>query len=384
MSPPPTRIFLSAGEPSGDLHGGFLIAALKRWGEVELSGVGGLRMAQEGMPSGIDLAELSVMGLSDVVRSYGRLKKVFERVVGAMLAFRPDRLVLIDFAGFNLRLGRVAKAHGIEVHYYIPPKVWAWGTWRAAKVLRSCDRIHAIFPFEEPFWRARGMAVDYVGHPCVDQTTPEEPPGEWRARHGLGDAPVALLLPGSRGGELKFMMPLMAQVQARLQATRPEVRTVIQVAPGHTVTDWQTRFRHAGGDSETVVWSSDAPHAAMQGATAAVATSGTVNLELALAGTPMVVVYKADPVTWAIGRRLVKLPQVAPSNIIAGCEVAPELLQERAEPEGVFAALLPLLDPQSPERLKQLSGIAAIRRLAGPSGVADRAARLILAGNRSR
>lgn len=369
---PPT-IFISAGEESGDLHGAALARALReRIPGVRLIGLGGGRMRDAGVELLADLRDLAVMGLVEVLRHLPFFLELKKRVWRALEEERVDLVVPVDYPGFNLRLARHAHSRGIPVLYYIAPQVWAWHKSRVRDLARDTDAVAVVLPFEEEFFRRNGAPVSYVGHPLLDREPLRETRGEWAAAHGLDPArPILGLFPGSRAQEVRRHLALFAAAAARVVDRRPEVQPAVAVPPGLDPSAYAGARWPLVHDARGLL-----THAA-----AALVKSGTTTLEAGIAGTPMVVAYRMNPLSYAVARRMVKVPHIALANLIAEERVAPEFVQDAASPEALAGALLPLLDEASPERTAMRAGLARIPgRLGGPGAsarVAELAARLI-------
>jgi lipid-A-disaccharide synthase len=374
--PTAPTVFIAAGEPSGDLHGAGLARALRaRIPGVRILGMGGARMKEEGVELLAELDELSVMGFAEVVSRLPYFIRLTRRVHETLERERVDLVIPIDYPGFNLRLARHAKARGLGVLYYIAPQVWAWHASRAHDLARDTDRVAVILPFEADFLKKAGANAVFVGHPLLDLPDPPRDSAAWARAHGLDPArPVLALFPGSRAQELKRHLDLFCQTAAEVVARRPEVQPVIGASRDldpalYAGLPWP----RLPGDSGL-----------LQNATAALAKSGTTTLEAALAGTPLVVAYRMNALSYQMARRLVKVPHIALANLVAGRRVAPEFVQHEATPEALSDALLPLLDVTSNERAAMVDGLLGARRalMAGGSGgaaahVAEMAAELL-------
>ena len=359
-------IFLSAGEPSGDLHGAALLRSLRqRFPKARFLGLGGEKMAAEGMELLADPRDLAVMGIAEVLKHlpfFIRLrKKVFET-----LEFQRVELVIpIDYPGFNLRLARHAHQSRIPVLYYIAPQVWAWHRSRAKQLASDTDRVAVILPFEEAFLRSAGAPAEFVGHPLVDLPSLVETRTEWMNRRGLDPKRQLLaLFPGSRAQEISRHLELFEAAAARVVASRPEVQPVIATAPGLDPTLFSATSLRREEDARALLHYADA----------ALVKSGTTTLEAALAGVPFAVVYRMSPVSFQLAKRLVSVPHIALANLVAEERLAPEFVQDEASPEVLSRTLLDLLDPHSPRRARMLEGFQRIRRRLGSGGAADRVA----------
>jgi lipid-A-disaccharide synthase len=357
-------IFISAGEPSGDLHGAHLVRALrKRWPEARFLGLGGARMAAEGVELLADVSELAVMGFTEVLGRLPFFLKLRRRVLEAIERERVDLLIPIDYPGFNLRLAKAVRPRGVRVLYYIAPQVWAWHASRARDMARDTDHVAVILPFEADFLQRAGARASYVGHPLLDVAPPAATREAWDAAHGLDPArPVLGLFPGSRPQEIHRHLDLFVETAGRIVARRPEAQPVIARGPE------LPREAYAGVPYPLV----ESGQELLRHADAALVKSGTTTLEAALAGTPLVVAYRMSPLSYQIARRLVKVQHIALANLVAEERVAPEFVQDAATPEALAAALLPLLDAHSAERRRMLEGWERVQDALGAPGAAAR------------
>jgi lipid-A-disaccharide synthase len=362
--PPAVTVFLAAGELSGDAYGGELAAALRRRRpEVELIGVGGPGMAAAGVELIAGLDDLAVMGFAEVVPRVAYFWKLERRIRALLSEGRVGLLVPIDFPGLNLRLAKAARRAGVPVLYYVAPKVWAWGERRVRALAASTDRVAAILPFETDWLVRRGVRATWVGHPLVDRSPPAARGvfcGDW----GLDPARTFLaLLPGSRRQEVERHLELFCAAARLVQAARPEVLPIIARAPSLPAPSYERAGLPVVTDAGAL----------LAHARAALVKSGTATLEAALAGAPMTVVYRTSPLTWAVARRLVRVPHVALPNLVAGERVVPERIQSDATPERLADDLCRLLDEGS-ARDAQLAGYARVREALGAPGATERVA----------
>ncbi len=372
MSAESPLVFLVAGEPSGDVLGGKLIAALKdaTGGRIRIAGVGGERMAAEGLASLFPIEDIAVMGITEIMP---RIPVIFERLrrtKAAIRAQRPAVVVTIDAPAFCIRIAEAAKKAGIPVVHYVGPQYWAWRPWRVRRFARAIDHLMALLPFEKAFFEKAGIACTYVGHPATEVAAPAEDRAAFRRRHDIqADAPVLAVLPGSRRGLVERMLPVYAQAIALLRRERPALHLLLPVVAGteamvgDAVRAWNV--------PATLLRDPHDKRAGLAAADAALTISGTATLELTVAGVPMVVTYRASALTAFLVRKLVKVPYAALPNLILGREVAPELLQEKCTPDTIAAAVLPLLTA-TPERAAQIEGLAAARRAQYPWHAAQR------------
>lgn len=385
------RLFLIAGEASGDRLGAALMAGLKTLaGHVEFHGIGGPLMAAEGLQSLFSMERLSVFGLAEVLPKLRELFALKDRAAQAVLDMRPDALITIDSPDFCLRVAKAVKARAPDLRtiHYVAPSVWAWRPKRAAKMARHIDHVLALLPFEPPYMEAAGMSCDFVGHPVVaePQASAAEIAG-FRAAHDIAPQdPLLLVLPGSRRAEVTRLAPVFGQAIAPLLAAHGRLRvvlpTVAHVAPllPDLLQGWPVTpiiLDPTGQSPETV-----AAHkrAAFGAADLALAASGTVSLELAASATPMVIAYDMNRITWALMRRAALIDTVTLVNLVSETRVIPEFLGPACQPETIGAALVNLAS--SPDaRGAQGAAMATTMARIGQGGEAPglRAARSVLA-----
>jgi len=373
-----TTVFLSAGDASGELHAAALVAELRRLDPgLCFRGLGGPQMAQAGVELVASQAELAIGGLVEVLRDLGRIVRAWRRVVRDLAARPPGLVVLVDSPDFNLPLARRAKRLGLPVLYYVSPQVWAWRRRRIRKIARRVDRLAVIFPFETEVYAGTGLAVDFVGHPLVDRlerfACAHSREACRRRLRVPQDAPLVALLPASRRNELRDTLPLQLEVARELHARDPRIQFGVGVAPSierELVEEAIARAQLPSLLGLRVF--EDRTYALVRAADAVLAKPGTVTVEVALLGTPMVVAARANPLSAFIMRRLVHVPSFTMPNLIAGAQVVPEFLQEEAEPEAIADALLALL--AGPGAALQREKLLAVSRQLGSGGAARRAA----------
>lgn len=365
--------FICAGEPSGDLHAAALITELAAADpEARFTFLGGDLMAEAASAEPlIHYRRMAFMGFSEVLRNLKVISANLRLARKALLESRPDCFIAVDYPSFNLKLAKAASAGGIPVFWYIAPKVWAWKKWRVRALRRYVTRMLCILPFEVDFFRAHGMDAIYVGNPSleeIDRRLASAPSREEFCRaHSLdSSAPILALVPGSRRGEIRNNLPIMAQVAA----SNPVLQAVIAAAPGREDGEYS-----CAGNIPLV---RGLTFELMAAADVALVTSGTATLECALAGTPQVVCYRANgsALSYNLMKMVLTVPFVSLPNLIAGSAVIPELLVHKCTPGSVDAALKAIL-PGAPGREAMLAGYARIRSLLGSQGAAARAAAII-------
>jgi lipid-A-disaccharide synthase len=374
----PAPIMVVAGEVSGDLHGATLCRALRALAPSRpLVGMGGERMAREGLTRLADVTGAAAVGGTEALSPLPALVRAWRRLTAALQGSpRPATLVLVDFPEFNLRLARVARRAGVPVVYFIPPQVWAWRPWRARAIARRVTLVLAVFPFELALYRRAGARVEFVGHPVLDALAGAPEREEARRRLGLeGEAPVVGLLPGSRTQEIARTLPVLRAAAARIAAARPGTRFVLAGIERHD--GRPDPLESLAGSTPPMRIVRGDPYTVMRAADLLLVNSGTATLEAALLGTPMVVCYRLSRLTEAWVRLLVRVPWISLANIVLGRGVVPEIYQAALTPERVAAEAMALLG--SPAALAEQR--AAFRELGGALGTAGvglRAARHIL------
>ncbi|WP_299814970.1 lipid-A-disaccharide synthase [uncultured Jannaschia sp.] len=371
-----TRLFLIAGEPSGDRLGAALIRGLRTLEPgIELHGVGGPEMIAEGFVSLFPMETLSVMGLAEVLPRLPDLFRRRDAAAAAIAELRPDALVTIDSPDFCLRVAGKARAArpGLATIHYVAPSVWAWRAGRAARMARVVDHVLALLPFEPPFMKAAGMSCDFVGHPVVAER--QASADECAAFRGRAGGEVALVLPGSRRGEVTRLAPVFGAALERLPR---DTRVVVPTVP-HLAESVRDLIRRWPGDPMLVTEPSE-KRAAFGAARAALAASGTVSLELAASRTPMVIAYDMNWISRQIVSRLLKVDTVTLVNLIAGRTVVPEFLGPACRPGPIGEAFARLLSAPS-EREAQTAALDGAMAALGRGGEAPglRAARSVMA-----
>ncbi len=371
-------ILLSAGEASGDMYAARLAMALKQRADVAVFGMGGAQMRAAGVEIIVDYGEVSVLGITEVLKKLPSLRRAMRRLVDEAQRRRPPLAILTDFPGFHLRLARKLSPLGVRNIYYICPQFWAWRPWRANLVRRRFTQALCIFPFEEKFYRDAGVSVEFIGHPLVGSVKASMSRAEFCAENRLNaEKPMVTILPGSRQGEIEYHGATLAQALTQVRRAIPEVQTVVAVAPGVSRTELEACFSSGNG----VRFVTGATYDALAAADLAIVSSGTATVEAALLGKPMIVIYRLSPLTAKLAKPLVRTKFFSMVNLITGRQVVPELIQNDFTPERVASEAISLLSA-SKESIYNLEvmrrGLAEVTRLLGPPGAVERAADAIV------
>jgi lipid-A-disaccharide synthase len=367
-------VYLLAGEHSGDVLGARLMAALKaRRPSLQFCGIGGPLMTAQGLKSLFPMQELAVMGLLEVLPRIFSLRRRLDETAADIAQRRPDVVVTIDSPGFALRVLRAITPLRLPRIHYVAPQVWAWREKRVKKFPGLWESLLCLLPFEPAFFARHGLAARFVGHPVLESGADQGDGARFRTRHGIGgDAVILVLMPGSRGSEVRRLLPIFSAALALLSARVANVVPVLPVA--HAV---------AGLVREAVAFWPIAPlvvddiadkHDAFAAAGAALTKSGTSTLELALAGVPMAVTYRVNPITAAIARRLIRVPHVAMVNLLAGSKIVPELLQQDCTPQRLADTLAELLTSQTQAARQRAAFADLLARLRPACGLPSEAA----------
>ncbi len=369
-------IMIVAGEASGDLHAGALARELVRSGSgLKLVGVGGTEMKNAGVELLADISSLNVMGLTELGGKLKGVMKVFLDLLREMQKRRPALVILVDFPDFNLLLARFAKRYGISVMYYISPQVWAWRQGRTQTIARLVDKMVVILPFEVDFYRRYGVEVEFVGHPLLDalRNVPEKD----EARKLLGidhDSKVIGILPGSRLSEVKKLLGVMLDAVEEIRKVFPNIVCMFPLA--NTLSKEDLTFVNPECLKRVSIQSGKTSMV-MRACDLLLAASGTVTLEAAILGTPLIIVYKLSPVSYRIGKLLVRVPYIGLVNLVAGERLAPELIQDEAIPRNIADEAIAILkDKSKQEYIKKR--FSDVRKLLGKPGASSKAARLVL------
>ncbi|HEX7332379.1 MAG TPA: lipid-A-disaccharide synthase [Pyrinomonadaceae bacterium] len=363
------KLMIVAGEPSGDAHAAALVKALRERGELDFFGATGPLMREAGVETIVNSDELAIMGIVEVGRVFSKFLSAFRKLKAAAIQRSPDAVVLVDWPEFNLRLASALHRRGLKVIYYISPQLWAWRPGRVRRIERDVDLLLSILPFEVDWYKAQNVGhVEFVGHPLSGEVKARYGREEFCRRNDLDPSrPIVSFLPGSRIKELQRILPPMLDAIEQLRTTRPDVQPVVVLAPSRTAEEIR---------AQNIKLIQQQTREALAASDAAAIASGTATLEAALLETPMVVVYKESAINWHTLGRLIKVPHFGLVNLVAGKEIAKELMQDQLLGENLAHEILKLLEPETNKSMR-----AALRDVAhklGDPGASQRAAEQIL------
>jgi lipid-A-disaccharide synthase len=367
-------VLLSAGEASGDQHAASLFLELQKLiPGIRAIGMGGARMREAGVDIRYDSTAIAVIGAVEVIKHYGEIRRALNLMKTLATEEKPDLLICVDYKEFNFRLARAAKAAGIKVLFYVSPQVWAWRPGRVKKYGAAVDQMAVIFPFEVPFYQAHGIPVAYVGHPLAGKVKSALSKDQALREFGLETSgPVIGLAPGSRANEIKRLLPVILEAAQLLARRFPEAKFVLNQAS--SVTDAMLA---------PYLSACPVPIKAIQGRNydvlpccdAVIASSGTATLEIALSGAPMVILYKVTPITYWLGRMLIRIPFIGLPNILAGRGIVREFIQHEASPANIAGEITKIIeDAGYAARIRQ--DLQEVKALLGEGGGSARLARL--------
>lgn len=369
-------VMIVAGEASGDIYGADLAReALKLDPNLHFFGIGGVRMRESGVETLVDSADMAVVGLVEVIKHFDVISSAFLKLKKILLTTPPALLILIDYPGFNLRLAKVAKKSGVPVLYYISPQIWAWRQGRVRKIARLVDHMAVILPFEAPFYERAGVPVTFAGHPMTDMVNVTIDRDAAAASFDLKPAGIIVgLFPGSRKNEIDRLLPVIVDAAHTLQSRFPGIQFILPLASTLRSEDIVPQLTAAGLQ---VTITRERIHDMIRACDAVVSVSGTVTLEIALVGTPMVIIYKLSPLTYQLAKRLVKIDNIGLCNIVAGETVVRELIQDQANPENIADEITALLS-DTVYRDAIRSKLALVRAKLGCGGASKNVARRVL------
>jgi lipid-A-disaccharide synthase len=365
-----------AGEASGDAHAAEFVAQIQQIRpDVYLSGMGSEEMKKAGVDVFFDSSIIAVMGIIEVLKHWGDIKRAMSIVKQAMEQTKPDLLILVDYPEFNLKMARHAKSLGIKVLFYISPQVWAWRPKRIHKIGRLIDHMAVILKFEEPYYRKANIPVTFVGHPLVDKVIPTIPRDQKRRQLGLeGNQPVIGLFPGSRNIEIERLLPLMLETAASMLARDSNLRFVMPVANS---LDYDAVQRQCEQSSAEIVLTRDDIYSLIPCCDAIVSCSGTVTLEVAQLGVPLCIIYKMSWLSYLIMSRLITIPYVGLANIVANQSIVREFLQENASVANISAEIFRLLEDND-YRNTMIQNMRLVRENLGEGAGSENMAKLAL------
>ncbi len=369
------KLMIVAGEPSGDAHAAALVNALRARGEFDLFGATGPLMRDAGVDTVVNSDELAIMGIVEVGRVFQKFIKAFRKLKAAAIEQSPDAVVLVDWPEFNLRLASSLHRRGLKVIYYISPQLWAWRPRRIRNIKRDVDLLLSILPFETEWYKARNVDhVEFVGHPLSGEVKARFGREEFCRRNDLDPSrPIVSFLPGSRLKELQRILPPMLGAIKQLNLARPDVQPVVVVAPSRTRNEALEILGQY--QSQGVKLVQHQTRETLAASDAAAIASGTATLEAALLETPMVVVYKESPINWHTLGRLITVPHYGLVNLVAGREIAKELMQDQYTAENLLSGLLELLEPDTNKAMR--ASLSEVAQKLGQPGASQRAADLI-------
>ena len=368
---PIEKVYILAGEPSGEEHVAKVVkAALKLQPGLQFRGMGGDAMAEQGVALVEHVRNTAIMGFAEVFSKIRFIRSLFRRIQSDILDFAPDRILLVDYPGFNLRMAKWAKKKGIPVDMYISPQVWAWKKHRVHRIARDIDRLNVILPFEPDSYQGLDLEVEYVGHPLAE-STPEalSSPTEaadatnWRKSHQIPeDRPILALLPGSRPQEIQRMLPVLEETASAF----PDCFPVIAGAPSRTAADYPTDLLVLFGETQAL----------FRHASAGIVTSGTATLEAALAGMPQVVAYRTSGFTYRVAKAFSQVKYISLVNLILNKEAVPERIQDECTPDALSASLRHIMSHEG--RAQMAASLVDLRRVLSKDGASARVARNLI------
>lgn len=351
------RLFISAGDISGDNHAARLVRELRSLvPDLEVYGIGGDRLREEGAHIYYHLDELSVVGIREV---FGKLPAIWRAGRGTRKILKnipPDVVLFVDYPGFNLLLAKTAHRMGLKVIYYIPPQIWAWGRYRVRYIKKWVDKVITILPFEQDFYKKYGIDTCFVGHPLLDAIDNKREKGRFIA-----------LLPGSRMSEIRNILPLLLSISRIF----PDEEFIVPLA-SHRHKDFVTSL--VEGINPKVAVKVGSTYEVLSRSKLAITASGTATLECAIIGVPLIIVYKISSLSWVFARAVVDIPYIGLVNLVAGKEIAPEFVQSKASPMKIVPVIKRLLEDESKDMEKELN---KVRKMLGEKGASRRAAEIV-------
>lgn len=332
------HILIVAGEASGDMHAAHLVRQLKaQHPHIEISAFGGPALQAAGARLLFDLTQFAVVGFFEVAKHFFNIRRIFKMIVRYLQSNHPDLLILVDYPGFNLRLAKKAKQYNIKVLYYISPQIWAWKKNRIETIRRYVDKMAVIFPFELDLYQQHQVPAAFVGHPLVDMAHSPLTAEQAKERLGLSKHNIIIaLMPGSRLGEIKRLLPPFLDAATLLQQAHPGIQFILPLAPTLQEANIKSYLQHTSVNVRII---KEATYESIRAAHVVITASGTATLEIALLGTPMVITYKLAAATYWLAKLCVHIERIGLCNIVAGKTIVPELIQQAADPKGICAAV---------------------------------------------
>lgn len=369
-------VLFSAGESSGDQHAAHMFQELQRLcPDVYGMGMGGNKMRQAGIDIRFDSSGIGVIGLVEILKHYAEIRSALQLMKQVITDKKPDLLVCVDYKEFNLKLARFAKKQGVKVLFYVSPQVWAWRAGRVVTYGKAIDMMAVIFPFETAYYEAKNVPVRYVGHPSVDKVHPLRNKAEDFKIFGLDETqPVIGILPGSRTNEINRMLPVMLLAAEKLAQLKPQLQFLLPQADSVDDAELQIYLNNHHLNLKII---KQQVYDAIQCCDAVMTTSGTASLEIALLGIPMVIAYRLSPLTYWLGKQLVKIPFIGLPNIIAGRAIVKELIQDEASADNLSAEIVRLLDDRA-YRAACEQGLQQVKQQLGEGGGSTNMAKLAL------
>ncbi len=368
------KIFISAGELSGDVHGGNLIKEIKKLEpNISISAIGGDNMARYGAKLLYHIRDTAFMGFVEVIKHLSVIKNIWRHTLIFIDKEKPDLIILIDYPGFNLRLAKSAYKRRVPAIYFISPQVWAWHQSRVEKIKKYTKEVLCILPFEEGWYKERGVNATFIGHPLLDSHINKKREISEHLQNILNRASNLIgLFPGSRKQEVERHLPVMIKSVDFLRKDDPKMLAVVAIAPEINIERYKERFPY-----KWLHWIKDENDGIMQYSDLLIVSSGTASLEAAIHQTPMVVIYKLSPLSYWLGRRIIKVPYIAAANLIAGRQGITELIQHHATPKNIAKEANKILESQDLQK-EMKSFFKEVKKKLGQPGASKRAARIIV------
>ncbi len=370
------RILIIAGETSGDQHAAKLILESHNIDpDILFFGIGGGKMREAGAEILVDCKNIAVVGAVEILQHINHIYYAWKKVREVLRQKPPDLVILIDYPKFNLHIAKLAKKAGIKVLYYISPQIWAWHQSRIKIIRQRVDKMLVIFPFEEEMYRQAGVPVEFVGHPLLGRVKPDMTPAQAREYLHIGhDGTIIGLLPGSRKGEIKRLLPTLLAAAQQLKKRYPNAIFVLPLALSLNRADLEPYLKNVDIDIKIIPGHF---YDVMQLCDAAIVTSGTATLETALLGIPMVIVYKTAASTYFLAKKFIKIPYIGLCNVVEGRFIVKELIQHEASPENITAEICKILEDKT-YRSTMLSDLQEIKTKLGKGGGSAQAARAVI------